>query len=145
MMDFQDAMALMQGEDGIKQMLLKEAFENEEYDHSFSQADLVADVVNGQRMDVKRIADAVGVDISIQQMTPERGAELLQGVTKGDAEGLIKVFDEIEQKQMRILYELEGMDAVEEHCTVKQHLMESVPEDQPTVVPEIPAEDEDED
>lgn len=145
MMDFQDAMAVLNGENGIKNMLMAEAFEDEETGHEFSQAALIADLIISQRMDVKAIADAEGVDVSIQKMTEERAAELLQGVVNGNAEPLITVFDEIEEMQMAILAEIESVESVEEHIALKQSVLHSVADGAEPVIPEIPQTEDDED
>ena len=128
-MDFQQVVSTLKSDDGLKQMMMQDAFENPEYGHSFSQADLIADVINILRMDTKRMAEAHGVDISISKMTPERAAELLQGVAKGNDLGLVDIFDDIEDKRMTVLAELEGEDAVEQYAAMKRSTLYSVPED----------------
>lgn len=125
-MDFGQVMETLRSEDGLKSMMLQPAFENEESGHQFSQADLIADVVNIMRMDTKRMAEVHEVDMNISKMTPERAAELLQGVAQGGDLGLVDVFDDIENKRMRILAEVEGEEAMEEYAMQKQQLLYSV-------------------
>lgn len=126
-MDFGDIMGVLNSPDGLKKMMMRPAFQNEETGHEFSQADLIADMVNILRLDTKRIADAHDVDISIRQMTPDRAAELLQGIAQGEDLGLVDIFDEIEDQRMEILLAIEGEDAVEQYSTQKQSLLYSVP------------------
>lgn len=120
-------MGVLNSPDGLKQMMMRPAFKNEDTGHEFSQADLIADVVNILRLDTKRIADAHGVSVSIQQMTPDRAAELLQGIAQGEDLGLVDIFDEVEDQRMRILAEVESEEAVEEYSKQKQSLLYSVP------------------
>lgn len=126
-MDFGDVMNVLNSPNGLKQMMLKDAFQNEETGHEFSQAELIADIVNIMRMDTKRIAQAHGINIEISQMTPDRAAELLQGVAKGEDLGLVDIFDEIEDQRMMILAELEGEEAVDDYQAMKRELLHTVP------------------
>lgn len=119
-------MQTLNSENGLAKMMQQPAFEGEA-GNEFSQADLIADVINILRMDTKRIAEAAGIDIEISKMTPERAAELLQGVAKGDDLGLIDIFDEIEDQRMKVLEELEGGDAVDEYVMDKTAILNTVP------------------
>lgn len=119
-------MQTLNSENGLAKMMQQPAFEGEA-GNEFSQADLIADVINILRMDTKRIAEAAGIDIEISKMTPERAAELLQGVAKGDDLGLIDIFDEIEDQRMKVLEELEGADAVDEYVMDKTAILNTVP------------------
>jgi len=119
-------MQTLNSENGLAKMMQQPAFEGEA-GNEFSQADLIADVINILRMDTKRIAEATGIDIEISKMTPERAAELLQGVAKGDDLGLIDIFDEIEDQRMKVLEELEGGDAVDEYVMDKTAILNTVP------------------
>jgi len=121
-------MQTLNSENGLAKMMQQPAFEDEA-GNQFSQADLIADVVNILRMDTKRMGEAVGVDISISKMTPERAAELLQGVAKGDDLGLVDIFDQIEDQRMTILSELEGEDSVVEYSEMKQGMLYSYPDE----------------
>lgn len=127
-MEIQQVMEMMQSEGGMKKMMQKPAFENQATGHEFSQADLIADVVNILRMDTKRMAEAHDMDMEISKMTPERAAELLQGVAKGEDLGLIDVFDEIEDQRMLILKEIEGEEPLVEYAQMKQQMLYTVPD-----------------
>lgn len=127
-MDFGQIMQTLNSENGLQNMMLQPAFEDDATGHEFSQADLIADVVNIMRMDTKQIAEAHGVDVSIKRMTPERAAALLQGVAKGEDLGLIDIFDKIEDQRMTILAEIEDEEAVEEYVEMKRTMLHSVPD-----------------
>lgn len=128
-MDFSEIMRTLKSEDGLKKMMLRPAFEDEETGHEFSQAELIADVINILRMDTKRIAEAEGVSVKIDRMTPERAAELLQGVAKGEDLGLVQIFDAIEDQRMMVLESIEGEQATEEYMEMKRGFLNSVPDD----------------
>lgn len=111
----------LQGEGGIAEMMLKPTFgEDEEGDAMHSQADLIADMFNVMRADEKQIGKAADVDISVERMTPERAAELVQGVVKGESLELIEQFNKLEDKRERILEELADEETVEKHRERKE-------------------------
>jgi hypothetical protein len=87
-MELQQVMQTLNSRNGLKNVMMQPAFEDEDTGHTFSQAELIADVVNILRMDTKRMAEQHDVDVSIQKMTPERAAELLQGVAQGEDLGI---------------------------------------------------------
>jgi len=62
--------------------------------------------VNVQRADTKALADAHGVDIEMKLMDESRAAELIAGVTDGDAVEIIEVFNELARKRNEILQEV---------------------------------------
>lgn len=122
-MDFGKMMNLMQNPNGLSSIMLEDAFEDEETGHTFSQAELIADVVNILRMDTKRLGQALGVPVEINRMTPERAAELLQGVAMGNDMGLIQIFDEIEDQRQQILAEVESEDEADEWMEQKKSML----------------------
>jgi hypothetical protein len=126
MPDLSQLMQLLNSPNGLKKMMLREAFSDEDTGHTFSQADLVADLVNIMRMDTKRIAKAEGVDVEIERMTPERAAELLQSMAQGDGLELVEVFDEIEDQRMMVLEELVGKDELDAYMETKREELYSV-------------------
>mgnify|MGYP006948680626 FL=1 len=126
-------MSMLRGDDGIKQMLLQPAYGGEDGGEGTSQAELVADMINLMRLDVSRLGEAAGVDIGAEYMTPERAAELLQRLVRGESLELIEVFNRIEEKRERLLEELDGMDAVYEHRRLKDSVTKVATEyDYPT-------------
>lgn len=137
MRDFQELMSTLNSPNGLKNVMQRPTFEHEDSGHQFSQADLIADIVNIMRMDTKQIGAAVGVEVEIQQMTPDRAAELLQQVAKGEGTELVEVFDEIENQRMMILSELaDEIAEVEEFLAMKQSLLNTIPDDQDVVIPD---------
>lgn len=99
-------MAQIQQNGGIQGIMLEDSFQDQETGHTFSQADIIADIINVLRMDTKRIAEEVGLEVEISQMTPERAAELLVQTAQGQGLELIEMFDEISEQRMRILNEV---------------------------------------
>lgn len=76
-------------------------------------AEIVADIVNVQRADVKRMADALDVEdpdtgepIEIEMMSDDRAADLMAGITDGDALDVVLVFNELARKRDLVLKEL---------------------------------------
>lgn len=128
-MDMGSIMGLMNSPNGLKAILKQPAFEDEETGYEFSQADLIADVVNILRMDTKRIAAAHDVEVEIDQMTPDKAAGMLQDVVQDDGQDLIRIFDEVEDERMRVLAAIEGEDEVEDYLEMKQSLLYTVPDE----------------
>lgn len=120
--EMQQMMSILSQPDGLKQMMLRPSFQTED-GGAFSQAELVADVVNIMRMDTKRMGLALGVEVEVNQMTPEYAAELLQGVAKGESTELIEVFDQIEDKRMQILQAVTDTETVEQWMERKASLL----------------------
>jgi hypothetical protein len=110
---------MVNGDDGIMKMLLQPAYGGDGDSEGTSQAELVADMINLMRLDVARLGDAAGVDIEAAYMTPERAADLLQQLVRGESLALIEVFNDIEEKRELLLQELEDIEAVYEHRRLK--------------------------
>ena len=117
-------MAQIQKNGGIEGMMTEDSFQDRETGHTFSQADIIADIVNVLRMDTKRIAEEVGIDIEISQMTPERAAQLLVQTAQGQGLDLIEVFDQISEQRMKILDEVseDGYNSREWEIEKMRHL-----------------------
>lgn len=138
-----ELMGMLQNPDAMKQMMQKEAFEDEETGHTYSQADLVADVINILRMDTKRLGAAAGVDVEIARMTPDKAAELIQNLAHGEGMELIDVFDDIEDQRMSVLTALEDEETVEEYMATKRRMLYSIPDDSEALDYAEEGEDED--
>lgn len=128
--DVQQMLGVLRQDDGLKKMMLRDVFEDQVTSHTYSQADLIADVVNIMRMDTKRIAEEHGVEVNISQMTPKRAAELLQNIAQGDGNELIEIFDAIEDKRMSILKSFDDVsdDDFEEYMARKRAVLYSTEE-----------------
>jgi len=116
------------GGGGIKDLLLRTTFRNEETGHEYSQAHLVADVINVMRMDAKQLCRLHGIDVEMEKMTPERAASLLADVAKNDGVGIIEVFEAIEDKQDHIFQQEMSDEHYEQYQQVKQGMLYTVPE-----------------
>lgn len=88
-------------------------------------AEIVADIINIQRLEHARIAREVGVDADLPRMDEDRAAELIAGlVTDGDVE-LIEVFNGLEEVGDDVLLELTDEDTVEEWQESKKQMISS--------------------
>lgn len=74
-----------------------------------SGAAIFADIVNVQRADLKRLAEAHDVDVEIKRMSEDRAASLLAGVVEGEGHKVVEVFNSMAEKRDKIL-----RDALEE-------------------------------
>lgn len=88
-----------------------------------SPAEIMADIVNVQRADTKALADAHGVDVEVDMMTPDRAADLLAGVVDGDGIEIVLVFNELARKRDQILREALADDAYQGFITEKTAIM----------------------
>lgn len=114
------------GNGGIKQLLLRETFQDPETGHQFSQAALVADVVNVMRMDVKQMCRLHGIDVEVEKMSPERAAELLESVAQNDGMGIIEVFQTIEEKRDHVFQQEMTEEQYEQYQAFKREMLYSV-------------------
>lgn len=93
-----------------------------------SPAEIFADIVNVQRMDIKMLAEAHGVEIEVSRMTPERAAELLAGTIGGDGIELVVMFNEMAIKRDKILKEALGEDDHSDFMDDKHAAMHTDPD-----------------
>jgi hypothetical protein len=114
---------------GISQMLLQEQYEDPETGHTYSQADLIADVVNVMRMDAKQIAALHGIEVEVSKMTPEHAAKLMEKVTQEGGVDIISVFQDIEDKHDKTLQDLFDEEDHAEYMRFKQQMLYSVADD----------------
>lgn len=117
-------LAVLSDDDGVAKIMLRPVYgEDENGEPTTSQAEIVADMFNIMRLDCKAMADAAGVEMSVQKMTPERAAELLQGLVRGEDFGLIDKFNDLEDKRERVLVEMTDEETVQEHQELKESLL----------------------
>jgi hypothetical protein len=110
-------MTTLQSEDGVKNLLM-------DSNGGASFADLIADSINIQRMDNKRLAQEHGVDLEIKRMSPERAGDILQAGVKGNPEPLVEVFNELEDQREQILREaVDSEEEVDEFREKKKKLL----------------------
>ena len=89
-----------------------------------SPAGMLADVVNVMRADIKTLANIHGVEVSVDQMTEERAAEVLSGLMHGDP-ALVEVFNEMAHKRQRIVLEALDEEVAESYVASKRAVMNS--------------------
>lgn len=113
------------GAGGIKELLLQDQYQTEE-GHSFSQADLIADIINVMRMDAKQMCAVHGINVEVNKMSPERAAELLEAVAKNDGVELINVFEAIEDKRDHVFKQELTEGEYEQYMQFKRDMLYSV-------------------
>lgn len=111
---------------GIKELLLQDQYQNPDTGYSWSQADLVADVINVMRMDAKQMCAIHGIEVEVNKMSPERAAELLEGVAKNDGVEIIEVFEEIENKRDHVFKQQMTEDGYGQYMAFKEEMLYSV-------------------
>lgn len=94
-------MSLLRSDDGVEQLMKKPVYTNEF--GSYSQAELLADVINILRMDAKRLGAMHGVDLSIEKIEPERMAWILGQMVQGNTEPMVGLFNSIEDLHHEIM------------------------------------------
>lgn len=102
-MDIEDLMDSDMMGTSPKAALLKPTFETED-GQEFSQADIIADMVNILRADTYMFGQVVGVEVEAAQMSPEEAAEIFHEAIMGDPSRLIDVFNTMEDQRDEILF-----------------------------------------
>jgi len=117
---------------GVKEILKKPVFPGSDGDEpEYSQAEVIADVINVMRLDNQALGDAADIDIYVSRITEERVAEMLSKSVNGDPTELVEVFNNLEGQRDRILRELMDEDDYEEFIEFKRRSITtcSPPED----------------
>ena len=103
---------------------------NEMHGRRATPAEIVADIINVQRADVKAMADALDVTdpetgeaVEIELMSPDRAADLMAGITDGDALDLVLVFNELARKRDLVLQELHADGEHDAYLDKKESVM----------------------
>lgn len=96
---------LLDGMGGVspKKALLEDVYETPDGE-TYSQADIIADMVNILRADTAMLGQILGVEVETKKMTPERAAEIFHDAVMGDPTQLIETFNEMEDQRDRIIY-----------------------------------------
>ncbi len=96
-------------------------------------AHLLADVINSQRLDNKKIAKAVDEDIDIKanRMTVEKSAKLIAGLMdlQPDPDGIQKVVQDLEDQRANILAEVLEEEEYEKYMRNKVKALELIDEE----------------
>lgn len=90
--------------------------------------EIMADIINVHRADVKAIADALDVDddgepVDVELMSEDRAADLIAGVTQGDAVDFVVIFNELARKRDLVLAEVLDDDAYQQFMANKTSVM----------------------
>lgn len=70
-----------------------------------SSAEILCDIINVMRADVRMLGRVHDVEIETKQMTEDRAADLVAGIVDGDGLELVAVFNEIAHKRDEVLRE----------------------------------------
>ncbi|APW99397.1 hypothetical protein CHINAEXTREME_17185 [Halobiforma lacisalsi AJ5] len=108
--------------DQIAQMLLQEG------DNGDSPADIMADLINMQRADLRRIGAEHGVEVDLEMVTPEKMAFYVAGIVNGDWEPLLELFNEQAEEREKLLDELLDADELEQFTAAKERAKNTAPE-----------------
>lgn len=115
---------------GLADLLTAPTFEDPETGHTYSQADLVSDVINVMRLDTKQMAALHDVDIEVDKMTPERAAQMLEEMATNDGYSIIEVFEEIEDQRDEIMQTLMTDEQHRAYNHHKRQMLHSIPDTQ---------------
>lgn len=122
-------MQMMQAENGIAEMLQRPVYvPDEDGNPTVSQADVIADLFNMARLDLKRLGEAVGADITAERMTPEVAAMLMQDMVRNESLDIVDRFNDLEDKRETILAEFVDEDELEVHRETKARMAYSRPD-----------------
>lgn len=113
---------------GIKNLLLRENYQDPETGHTYSQAALIADIINVMRMDTKQMAALHGIDVEVDKMQPERAAELIENIASDNGVDIVEVFQDIEDQRDLILKQKLSEDQHEQYMEFKRGMLFSVPD-----------------
>jgi len=91
----------------------------------YSQAQVIADVINVMRLDNRALAEAVGVDLMVTRITEDRVAEMLGDAVEGDPTDLVETFNDLEVQRDLVLRELMDEEDYEEFCAFKRASIET--------------------
>lgn len=120
-------MNILRADNGVAELMRKPAYGDDGAGNpAVSQADLVADMLNFARLDVKRMGEEAGVDIEVTRMEPETAAVLIQKLVKGESLELIDKFNEIEDLREQVLAAQLSDEELEEHRELKKSVSYSL-------------------
>lgn len=115
---------------GIAELMLEDKYQSPD-GHAFSEAALVADVINIMRLNTKQLGVVFNVDISVDRMTEERAADLIEGIARNDDRTLVGAFEEIEDQQDKILEHALGEGQYQQFLRRKEKAAYSIPDSPP--------------
>lgn len=122
--DMMQLVQALQTKNGIAEMVNQPMYAQEGDDEpTVSQADIIADIINLMRLDIKKIAETQDVEIEIKRMRPEQAAILIQGLIEGDDLGLVETFNGIEEQRETLLEEILDEEEYEKHLATKDAVL----------------------
>lgn len=88
-----------------------------------SPAEIFADIVTVMRADTRQLGQQFGVDVPADRMTEDRAADLIAGITDGDAIELVLVFNELARQRDLVLKEALDDDEYQQFMDAKTSVM----------------------
>lgn len=111
-------MRLLKSENGVETLMKQPVYENEF--GSYSQAELLADVINILRMDAKRLGAIHGVDLGIEKIEPDRIAWILGEMVQGHTQPMVDLFNGIEDLHHEIMAETLDDETFQQYLDFKE-------------------------
>jgi hypothetical protein len=126
---------IMNQDNGMAKLIQEPVYAPGDSDEpSVSQADIIADLFNVARLDLKRIGEELGLEMEVERMTPAKAAVLMQNMVQGDSLELIEKFNELEAKRERILGALlDSEGEYDVHSETKARIAHSRPDAGPAL------------
>jgi hypothetical protein len=114
----QELFDLLRSDGGVEALMKQPVYENA--DGRFSQAELMADVINILRMDTKQLAATHDVEVEVEKITPEKTAWVLSQMVVGETEPIISIFNDIEENHHDVLSAVMDDDGFESYLDFKE-------------------------
>lgn len=108
---------MLKGDGGVEELMKQPVYQNEY--GQFSQAELMADVINILRMDTKQLGATHGVDVQVEKITPEKTAWVLAQMVDGETKPIVDIFNRIENQHHDIMEEVMDDEEFTEYLEFK--------------------------
>lgn len=118
---------VLASDNGVEELMKQPVFEND--DGYFSQAEMLADVINILRMDAKRMAAIHGVEVEIEKIGPDKVAWMLAQMVNGEADAMVEVFNKIEEYHHDVLEEALSEEDYQQYLDFKESQLYTVQPD----------------
>lgn len=143
----QEMASLLARDDGVEQLMKQPVFENEY--GQFSQAEMMADVINILRMDARQFGLVHGVDVEVEKITPDKMAWALAEMVDGNTRPLVAIFNDIEDKHHEVMEDVMVAEDFDSYLRFKEgqlytteHVESESPEEVSEALAEYEADDE---
>lgn len=117
--DLMELMTKLKSEGGLSDMMQEETFETATGTR-YSMADLLADVINLQRLDAKEFGKLHDVDIQIGRVTPAKMGWMLEQMVKGNPGPIIEAFNTIQDHHEEVFSEVYDSETFENYEAMKE-------------------------